>query len=43
MVELEGGEKPLTLIITGTIKEDPSGRMKVGWHMRTSLLALFDE
>jgi hypothetical protein len=43
LVEQEGGEKVLPLIITGTVKEDPSGRMEAGWHMRTTLLTFFDE
>lgn len=41
--EQQGGEKVLPLIITGTVKEDPSGRMESGWHMRTSLLTFIDE
>lgn len=36
-------EKVLPLIITGTVKEDPAGRMEVGWRMRTSPLTFFDE
>ncbi|MES9964552.1 MAG: hypothetical protein ABW116_13535 [Candidatus Sedimenticola sp. 20ELBAFRAG] len=36
-------EKILPLIITGTVKEDPSGRMEVGWHMRTSPLTFLSE
>lgn len=43
IAEREGGEKVLPLIITGTVKNDPSGRFEPGWHMRTSLLTLFDE
>lgn len=42
-VEQDGGERVLPLIITGTVKEDPSGRMETGWHMRTSLLTFLDE
>ncbi len=38
-----GEEKMLPLIVTGTVKEDPSGRMEVGWHMRTSPLTFLDE
>lgn len=36
-------ENVLPLIITGTVKEDPTGRMEAGWHMRTSPLTFFDE
>ena len=42
-VEKKGGEKVLPLIITGTVKEDPSGRFSTGKHMRTSLLTILDE
>lgn len=41
--EKNGEVKVLPLIITGTVKEDPSGRMHVGWHMRTGLLTFLDE
>ncbi len=43
IAEREGGEKVLPLIITGTVKEDPSGRFEPGWHMRTTLLTILDE
>lgn len=36
-------ERMLPLVITGTVKEDPSGRLQAGWHMRTSVLTIFDE
>ncbi len=36
-------EKMLPLIITGTVLNDPSGRMVPGWHMRTSPLTMLNE
>ncbi len=36
-------EKMLPLIITGTVLNDPSGRMVPGWHMRTSPLTILNE
>ena len=38
-----GQERILPLIITGTVKEDPTCRMEAGWHIRTSPLTFFDE
>lgn len=36
-------ELMLPLIITGTVKSDPTNRFEVGWHMKTSQLTFFDE
>lgn len=43
LAEELGEEKILPLVITGTVKKDPTGRMQPGWHMRTTPLTLFDE
>lgn len=43
LVAQVGGEKTLPLVITGTVKDDPSGRFKAGMHMTTTLLTFLDE
>lgn len=41
--DLHGMARMLPLIVTGTVKEDPSGRMPMGFHIRTSALTFINE